>query len=109
MPLRRAPLESFLKLFMALFGILGEYVTGMKVSFTDPNAARHNTSVEVTLPHVHSEHEHSIQARDVNPNGMIKVWHFETGNLQHITMYIILSTHYPPHHHVHGLWLRRNH
>lgn len=87
MPLRRAPLESFLKLFMALLGILGEYVTGMKVSFTDPNAARHNTSVEVTLPHVHSEHEHSIQARDVNPNGMIKVWHFETGNLQHITMY----------------------
>jgi hypothetical protein len=74
---------------MGSFGILGEYVTGYDFHFIDPNANK-NSSVEVTshANHDHNHnHEHPIHARDLNSSGMIKVWSFADGNIQHITMY----------------------
>lgn len=80
--LRQAPVESYFKLLMGILGILGEFVTGIKISYQVPSSL--NTTQMSDEHHEHN-HEH-VHKRDITDE-RVKVFHFEDGNIQHITMY----------------------
>ena len=79
--LRQAPVESYIKLFMGLAGILGEYVTGWYSSYMDPSSDNIQNATQPS-----HNHDHHMGRREVISH-RVKVWHFYDGNIQHITMY----------------------
>jgi hypothetical protein len=75
--LRRAPIESYLKFFMGLIGVFGEYLTGYDLVDIPSKKLENNSS----LGHlgVHEQHsDHSFHSSSVN-NGAIKIWTFASG------------------------------
>lgn len=85
--LRRAPIESWLKVILGGIGLAGEVITGIHW-YADPVVSNPAT-VEQTGGHDHAHmhkrdagHEHNLQ-----PDVAVKTFHFEYVNSQHITMY----------------------
>lgn len=82
--LKKLPIESMLKVFFPLVGLIGEVVTGLK--FYNKPVMVDNTINMVTQPAEHAhQHQHK---RDLHPGEvMVRTWHFEASNVQHSTMY----------------------
>lgn len=92
--LRRAPIESWLKLILGGIGLAGEVITGIHW-YADPVVSNPATADDAGHDHMHMEghdhghmhkrdagHEHNLQ-----PDVAVKTFHFEYVNSQHITMY----------------------
>ena len=81
--LRRALVESYVKAFFGLFGILGEIITGLKFNYI-PTMNKDNAEMfgcgELMPAHKHI-HNHPTA------NATVEAIHFERVNAQHIVMY----------------------
>lgn len=81
--LRRAPVESYVKLIFATIGLLGEVITGVHRNYA---VVDKNVQATTSMPMVHDHangHEH-IHRRDAE---RLYFWSFEHANMQHSTMY----------------------
>ncbi|CAF1036808.1 unnamed protein product [Brachionus calyciflorus] len=77
---RNAPIESYLKGVLGFLALLAEAYTGVNISYK--NLSELNSNMNSTG---HTEHNHQHQHK--RSEELIKVWSFERGNIQHITMY----------------------
>ena len=84
--LRRAPIESYLKFFMGIIGIIGEYLTRFSLVDIPTKQSETNSSMghEHHHDHDHSMHKRSLYYHNTDPT---KMWTIAQGNYQHITMY----------------------
>lgn len=82
--LRRAPVESYVKLIFATIGLLGEVITGVHRNYS--SIADKTVQTTTSMPMIHDQgdgHEH-IHRRDAEKPYF---WSFEHANMQHSTMY----------------------
>ena len=75
--LRRAPVESYLKFFMGIIGVLGEYLTGYDLVDIPSKKLENNSSIGHLASH-EQHSDHSFHSSSVN-NGSIKIWTFANG------------------------------
>ena len=88
-PLKRGPVESYLKFFLALVGLLGEIITGLSIRYKPISSlSKTLTTDSIMSDGEHHEHNH-VHKRDASlPNEtMISYWHMDYANAQHVTMY----------------------
>ena len=82
--LRRAPIESWIKLLFSFVGIMGEFITGFEYdtisSHNHEDMMKGNTESH-ELMHMHHHR------RDIEMAATVETWHFAKNNVQHITMY----------------------
>ena len=81
--IRNFPIESFIKVFATIFGILGEILTGIKIN-TTPSI---NIDIKATTHSMEMAEHHHDGKRQAIPTVEITTWHFEGANAQHVTMY----------------------
>lgn len=85
-PLKRWPVESYLKLILASIGLLGEVITGFHI-YHKPKPEKIFTSSPVVVnnepSHEHA-HEHNHKREASTPQVMVTIWHLEYVNAQHI-------------------------
>lgn len=95
--LRRAPIESLVKLILMSIGIIGEAYTGYKTHWHPKSFYEPHTSTGSSVDHMaHHHHNHEHKRSVVNdlttttePEELIKTWSFEYDNAQHITVYFV--------------------
>jgi hypothetical protein len=86
--LKRAPIESWVKLIFAFIGILGEAITGFHIfTVNKPVEITNNTPEMQHDDHSGHEHGHNHKREFYTPQLIERVWYFEYVNAQHITMY----------------------
>ena len=85
--LRRAPIESMLKIFFTSVGILGEVLTGFgTVSIPKYPVATTMSQMANEQEHAHGRASDILNSTLAHPE-MIEIWKFAPANGQHITMY----------------------
>ena len=82
--LRRAPVESYVKLISATIGLLGEIITGIHRVYKEVDDKNTLDTTTAMMNH-HEQHNHEVHRRDDHMTQVI--WSFEHSNIQHSTMY----------------------